>query len=191
MNQRQDGLDILARLERLPFSNWHRKLMVIGFIGILFDATDFATFGGALPSIAKEFGLNPQQAGFLATIGLAGAFVGALFWGSISDYIGRRTAFQATVGIFALFTGLMGVAWNVTFLSFSRFVANFGLGGEVPVTTTIVAEFMPRSERGRATAIMGAGFPAGQITAAFIGLLIIPNFGWRVLFFVGIVPMAL
>src|SRR5580693_731958 len=144
MNQRQDGLDILARLERLPFSNWHRKLMVIGFIGILFDATDFATFGGALPSIAKEFGLNPQQAGFLATVGLAGAFVGALFWGTISDYIGRKTAFQATIVIFAAFTGLTAVCWNAMTMGIARFIANFGLGGEVPVTTTLVAEFMPR-----------------------------------------------
>jgi MFS family permease len=55
----------------------------------------------------------------LATVGLVGAFLGALFWGTISDYIGRRTSFQATVGIFALFTGLVAVSWNVLSLGSS------------------------------------------------------------------------
>ena len=64
-----------------------------------------------------EFGLNQAQAGLLATVGLVGAFLGALFWGTISDYIGRRTSFSATIGIFSLFTGLVAASWNVLSLS--------------------------------------------------------------------------
>ena len=70
----------------------------------------------------------------LATVGLVGAFLGALFWGTISDYIGRRTSFQATVGLFAVFTGLVAMSWNVAVAIVFRFLSNFGLGGEVPVT---------------------------------------------------------
>ena len=90
--------ELVARLERLPFSRWHRNLFILCFVGVMFDAADFALFGGALPLVAKEFGLNQAQSGLLATVGLVGAFLGALFWGTISDYIGRRTSFQATVG---------------------------------------------------------------------------------------------
>jgi MFS transporter, putative metabolite:H+ symporter len=126
--------ELLSRLDRLNFSAWHRNFFIIAFLGVLFDAADFALFGAALPPISREFGLGPAQAGFLATVGLIGAFVGALFWGTISDYIGRRVAFQATVGIFAVFTGLIALSWNVVSLGAFRFVSNFGLGGEVPVT---------------------------------------------------------
>ncbi len=179
---------LLARLERLPFSSWHKKLLAFAFFGTLFDAADFAMFGAALPPIAREFGLGPAQAGLLATTGLFGAFLGALFWGTISDYIGRRTAFQATIGIFAVFTGLAAGAWNVASLVGARFLANFGLGGEVPVACTLVAEYMPSRIRGAATGNMMAAFPVGLVVAAGLSLAIIPHFGWRWLFVVGVLP---
>src|SRR3954465_1056671 len=99
--------ELAARLDRLPFSKWHRNFFAVCFIGVMFDACDFALFGMALPPVAREFGLNPAEAGLLATVGLVGAFLGALFWGTISDYIGRRTAFASPIGIFSLFTGLV------------------------------------------------------------------------------------
>ena len=80
--------------------------------------------------------IHRAQAGLLATVGLVGAFLGALFWGTISDYIGRRTSFAATIGIFSVFTGLVATSWNVLSLSIFRFISNFGLGGEVPVALT-------------------------------------------------------
>jgi MFS transporter, putative metabolite:H+ symporter len=183
--------ELLARLDRLPFSKWHRNFFIIAFLGIMFDAADFAMFGAALPPIAREFGLGPAQAGFLATIGLIGAFVGALFWGTISDYIGRRVAFQATVGIFAVFTGLIAASWNILSLSTFRFLSNFGLGGEVPVTSTLAAEFSPGRLRGRMAGSILAAFPLGLVVAALLSLLIIPNFGWRTLFIVGVIPALL
>src|SRR5919201_1631498 len=182
---------LVGRLERLPFSRWHRNFFVLCFLGIMFDAADFALFGAALPPIAREFGLGPAQAGLLATVGLIGAFLGALFWGTISDYIGRRTSFQATVGIFALFTGLVAASWNVLSLSIFRFLSNFGLGGEVPVTLTLTAEFSPGRIRGRMTGTMMAAFPVGLVVAATLSLAIVPNFGWRALFVVGVVPAVL
>ena len=191
MLAKDKSAELLARLDRLPFSKWHRNFFIIAFLGILFDAADFAMFGAALPPIAREFGLGPAQAGFLATIGLIGAFVGALFWGTISDYIGRRVAFQATVGIFAVFTGLIAASWNILSLSAFRFLSNFGLGGEVPVTSTLGSEFSPGRLRGRMTAGIMAAFPLGLVIAALLSLLIIPNFGWRSLFIVGVIPALL
>ena len=86
-NVQEKSAELAARLDRLPFSKWHRNLFVLCFLGVMFDACDFALFGMALPPVAREFGLNPAQAGLLATVGLVGAFLGALFWGTISDYI--------------------------------------------------------------------------------------------------------
>jgi putative MFS transporter len=157
----------------------------------MFDAADFALFGAALPPIAREFGLGPAQSGLLATVGLIGAFVGALFWGTLSDYVGRRTAFSATIGIFALFTGLVAASWNVASLAVFRFLANFGLGGEVPVTATLGAEFSPGRIRGAMAGNLLTAFPVGLIVAALLSLTILPTFGWRALFAVGIVPALL
>src|SRR5690242_1382221 len=187
----QKSAELVGRLERLPFSRWHRNLFILAFLGVMFDAADFALFGGALPLIAKEFGLDQAQSGLLATVGLVGAFLGALFWGTISDYIGRRTSFQATVGIFAVFTALVAASWTVLSLGIFRFLSNFGLGGEVPVTLTLTAEFSPGRIRGRMTGTMMAGFPVGLVVAAALSLAIVPNFGWRALFIVGIVPAIL
>src|SRR5947199_4771312 len=183
--------ELIARLEQLPFSRWHRSFFILAFFGIMFDAADFALFVAALPPIAREFGLNPAQAGLLATVGLIGAFLGALFWGTLSDYIGRRTSFQATVGLFALFTGLVAASWNVLSLGVFRFLSNFGLGGEVPVTLTLSSEFSPARIRGAMTGNIMAAFPVGLVIAAALSLLIIPNWGWRALFVVGVVPALL
>ena len=183
--------ELIARLEQLPFSRWHRSFFILAFFGIMFDAADFALFGAALPPIAREFGFGPAQSGLLATVGLVGAFLGALFWGTVSDYIGRRTSFQATVGIFALFTGLVAASWNVASLATFRFLSNFGLGGEVPVTSTLASEFSPGRIRGSMTGNIMAAFPVGLIVAAVLSLLIIPTLGWRALFVVGVVPAVL
>ncbi|HEX9070441.1 MAG TPA: MFS transporter, partial [Pseudolabrys sp.] len=178
--------ELLGRLERLPFSRWHRNLFTLCFIGVMFDACDFALFGMALPPVAREFGLNQAQAGLLATVGLVGAFLGALFWGTISDYIGRRTSFAATIGIFSVFTGLVATSWNVLSLSIFRFISNFGLGGEVPVALTLTAEYSPSRIRGRMTGSMMAAFPLGLALAALLAYFIIPTYGWRMVFIIGV-----
>ncbi len=182
---------LVTRLERLPFSRWHRNFFILAFCGIAFDAVDFALFGAALPPVAREFGLGPAQSGLLATGGLIGAFLGALFWGTISDYIGRRTAFQTTVGLFAVFTGLVAASWNVAALAVFRFLSNFGLGGEVPVTLTLASEFSPGRIRGGMAGNIMAAFPVGLVIAAALSLFIIPRWGWRALFVVGVLPAAL
>src|SRR5258705_4979046 len=180
--------ELVGRLERLPFSRWHRNFFVLCFLGVMFDACDFVLFGMALPPVAREFGLNQAQAGLLATVGLVGAFLGALFWGTISDYIGRRTSFAATIGIFSLFTGLVAASWNVLSLAVFRFISNFGLGGEVPVALTLTSEYSPRRIRGRMTGSMMAAFPTGLALAAALAYFIIPTYGWRTVFVVGVAP---
>src|ERR1700716_1500312 len=187
----ENSAELVGRLERLPFSRWHRNFFLLAFLGVMFDAADFALFGAALPPIAKEFGLGPAQAGLLATVGLVGAFLGALFWGTISDYIGRRTAFAATIGIFSLFTGLVAASWNVLSLAVFRFISNFGLGGEVPVALTLTSEYSPSRIRGRMTGSMMAAFPTGLALAALVSLWLIPAYGWRAIFIAGMIPAVL
>src|SRR5262249_28373904 len=191
MTTTDKSAELVARLERLPFSRWHRNLFILCFIGVMFDAADFALCGMARPPVAREFGLNQAQAGLLATVGLVGAFLGALFWGTISDYIGRRTSFAATIGIFSVFTGLVGASWNVLSLSVFRFISNFGLGGEVPVAATLVSEYSPGPIRGRMSGGVLGAFPAGLPLPALVACFVMPVYGWRAVFVVGVVPAVL
>src|SRR5215470_2551373 len=94
----EKSAELVARLERLPFSRWHRNLFTLCFLGVMFDACDFALFGMALPPVAREFGLNQAQAGLLATVGLVGAFLGAWSWGRFSVSLARRQSSWATFG---------------------------------------------------------------------------------------------
>jgi MFS transporter, putative metabolite:H+ symporter len=183
--------EFVARLEALPFSRPHLNIAMIAAFGVLFDATDFALFGSALPLISKEFGLGLTQAGLLATLGLLGAFFGAIFWGTISDYIGRKRAYLITIVVFAAFTGLTALSWDLISLGVFRFIANFGLGGLIPVSNTIVSEFMPSGVRGRVTSWASSTFPVGLAFAAGLSMLFLPQFGWRVLFAIGMTPIVL
>jgi putative MFS transporter len=187
----QKSTELVGRLERLPFSRWHRNLFILCFLGVMFDACDFALFGMALPPVAREFGLNQAQSGLLATVGLVGAFLGALFWGTISDYIGRRTSFATTIGIFSLFTGLVAASWSMLSLAVFRFISNFGLGGTVPVALTISSEFSPGRLRGRMAGGMAVGFPTGLALAAAISYFVMPVYGWRTVFIIGVAPALL
>ena len=90
-----------------------------------------------------------------------------------------------------MFTGLVAVSWNVLSLGLFRFLSNFGLGGEVPVTLTLSSEFSPGRIRGSMAGNIMAAFPVGLVIAAALSLLIIPHWGWRALFVVGVVPAVL
>ena len=90
----QKSAELAARLDRLPFSKWHRNLFVLCFLGVMFDACDFALFGMALPPVAREFGLNPAQAGLLAAY-VSGAVIGS---GRVTSGSGNATIGQIDVG---------------------------------------------------------------------------------------------
>ena len=189
--QQEKSAELVGRLERLPFSHWHRNFFLLAFLGVMFDAGDFALFGAALPPIAREFGLKPAQAGLLATVGLVGAFLGALFWGTISDYIGRRTSFRRRSASSRCSPASSAASWNVLSLGVFRFLSNFGLGGEVPVTLTLASEFSPGRIRGRMAGTMMAAFPVGLVLAALLSLADSRTTAGARMFIVGVVPAVL
>lgn len=97
-----------------------------------------------LPVLQKEWQLTKDQMGQLASAGLVGMFFGAILVGTLADRHGRKTLFQATLAILSVATGLCGAAWSFASLIFLRFLVGLGLGGELPVASTLVSEFSPR-----------------------------------------------
>jgi MFS transporter, putative metabolite:H+ symporter len=183
-------MTISERLDQLPLSKVHWKIVFVCGLGWLFDAMDAGIIAFVLAVLIKQWNLTSGQVGWIASVGLVGMFAGALMSGALADRIGRRYLFQATLLIFSIATGLCGLAWGYVSLLVLRFLVGFGLGGELPVASTLVAEFSPAQHRGRLLVILESFWAFGWAAAAIIAFLIIPRFeqGWNIAFFIGFLP---
>ncbi|SMD01063.1 MFS transporter [Sporomusa malonica] len=179
---------IISRLEQIPVNRFHYKLLLLTGFGWLFDAMDTGIIAFVLPVLAKEWGLSATQIGFIGSIGLLGMAVGAVLAGSAADKFGRKAVFAVTLMIYSIATGLCGLAWNYESLLVFRFLVGFGLGGELPVAVTLMAEYSPPASRGRFIVLLESFWAFGWLAAALISYLVIPRFGWQMAFFIGALP---
>jgi putative MFS transporter len=115
-------------------------------------------------------------------------FLGAAISGIVADYWGRKKVFQVTLLVFALTTLLCAFAWNVTSMIVFRFLVGVGLGGELPVVSSLLSEFIPGKHRGRFIVLLESFWAFGWLLAALVAFLLIPVYGWRIAFVVGAIP---
>jgi putative MFS transporter len=181
-------MDIVARLERIPVSSFHYKLLIITGLGWMFDAMDTGIIAFVLPALAKTWQLSQAQMGFIGSMGLIGMALGAVLAGTVADKIGRKKMFAATLVVYSIATGLCGLAWSYESLLVFRFLVGFGLGGQLPVAVTLVTEYSPPGERGRFIVLLESFWGVGWLAAALIAYLLIPHFGWQIGFFIGAAP---
>lgn len=183
-------MTIAERLDSLPLSKVHWKIVMVCGLGWLFDAMDAGIISFVLAVLLKKWSLSPGQIGWIGSAGLIGMFVGALLSGAVADRIGRKYLFQATLLLFSIATGLCGLAVGFASMVVLRFLVGFGLGGELPVASTLVTEFAPAKHRGRLLVVLESFWAFGWTAAAVISFLIIPNFenGWKIAFFIGFLP---
>ena len=179
---------ILKRLENLPVGAFHYKLLVVTGLGWLFDSMDTGLISFVLPILAREWGLTPEQVGWIGSVGLIGMALGAVLAGTIADKFGRKNVFAATVILYSVSTGLCAVAWNYESLLAFRFLVGFGLGGELPVAATLMSEYAPSALRGRFIVLLESFWGVGWLVAALISYLLIPKFGWHIAFIIGALP---
>ncbi|MCQ4085269.1 MFS transporter [Saccharibacillus sp. JS10] len=167
-----------------------RSLLTSVGMSWLFDAMDVALISFVAAALAVEWSLGPQQLGLLAAINSVGMAVGAACAGIMADRFGRKSVLLWTLLIFSLASGLSAVATGFIMLCILRFVSGFGLGGELPVASTLVSESVPANERGRTVVLLESFWAGGWIVAALIAYFIIPNFdnGWRIAFALGALP---
>jgi putative MFS transporter len=173
------AVPVQEAIDQIGFGRFQRRLLGVCGVTWAADAAEVLLLGFALPSIIAEFGISAAQGGLIATATFAGMLVGAWFWGTISDYIGRRTGFQLTVLIFAVFGVLSALAPSWEWLAALRFITGFGLGGALPLDFSLYAEFLPRENRGRNLVLLESFWAVGTIIAAGLAWLLVPNFGWR------------
>jgi len=163
-------------------NQWYALLA--GKIGWMLDAFDVMLYVFCLKSIMEQWHLNPATAGFMVTVTLFASSFGGILFGAMADRFGRKNALMATVLIFSICSGLSGLAQNLVQLAIARTILGLGMGGEWASGALLVSETWPAKHRGKAIGLMQGGWALGYIAAA----IILPRFGWRVMFFLGIVP---
>ncbi|HVP68367.1 MAG TPA: MFS transporter [Anaeromyxobacteraceae bacterium] len=159
-----------------------------GQAGWALDAFDVMLYAFVLTTIMKEWNSSPAAAGFMVSVTLFASSAGGILFGAIADRIGRKKALMITVLVFSVCSGLSGLAQNLTQLAIARTILGLGMGGEWASGALLVSETWPPQHRGKAIGIMQSGWAIGYILAAITAAVVLPRFGWRAVFFVGVVP---
>ncbi len=175
-------------IDEIGYGRFQRKLMLICGVGWAADAMEVLLISFALPAIIKEWSLAPGQAGLLGTAIFLGMLAGAWFWGTLSDYVGRKIGFQLTVLIDSVFGFLSALSPSYAWLLAFRTLTGFGVGGTLPVDYSIFAEYLPRQKRGRYLVYLESFWAVGTIVAAGLAWLVVPRLGWRALLALSAVP---
>lgn len=174
---------IAARLERLPLSGFHRKLLLIGGLGYMFDGLDSSSLAFLLPVVSKLWHLTSAQTGLVASSTYIGYFFGAFLSGVLADVIGRRRIMMSALAIYccASLASATATDWHTFFAL--RVVAGFGSGAETVVIAPFLAEFVPRRYRGIFCGALVGFMSFGYLGSSILGFTVVRNFadGWRYL----------
>ncbi|HWE73619.1 MAG TPA: MFS transporter [Stellaceae bacterium] len=184
--------DVIARLERLPFSRLHLRLAAILSIGTFFDAFDAICIAVALTVIFTTLHIGFFSAGLVFGSAYAGQFAGAWGFGFLSERYGRKNAFIWALLLYGILSMATALAWNLESLVTIRVVQGLGLGGEIPAAAVLINEMLRSQKRGKISMIYQTVFQWGALLTPIIGLLFFNLFGqelgWRLMFVFGGIP---
>ncbi|OCG08969.1 MFS transporter [Gilliamella sp. wkB178] len=157
------------------------KLLLVAGTGWLFDAMDVGLLSFILAALKQDWGLSPAQLGWIGSVNSVGMAVGAFVFGIYADKKGRKSAFLFTLLMFSIASGLSAFAWGLSSLLILRFFIGMGLGGELPVASTLVSESVAPQVRGRIVVLLESFWAVGWVLAALIAYFLIPlpTVGWR------------
>ena len=156
-----------------------------------FDAYTVLAIAYAMPVLAREWNFTPGQIGAILSAGYLGQFFGALFFGWLAERIGRLNVLLITVVVFTSMDLACLFAWDATSMMAFRFVQGIGTGGEVPVASAYMNEFVSAKRRGRFFLLYEVLFLFGLLSAGLIGYFLVPIYGWQAMFIVGLAPAIL
>lgn len=183
-------VDVHHVVDHAKFNRFHWMVMCLCALVLIFDGYDLFIFGVVLPAIMKEWSLSPLQAGALGSYALFGMMAGAMFFGPLADKIGRKKGIAICFALFSCATIVNGFARTPTEFGIFRFIAGLGCGGLMPNAVALMNEYAPKRLRSTLVAVMFSGYSLGGMLAAGVGIYMLPELGWRWMFFVAAVPLV-
>lgn len=164
------------------------KSLVAAGLGWAMDAFDVMIYSLAIVSIMKEFSFNTAVGGMLASLTLLSSAFGGMMFGVIADKFGRTRALMGSILLYSIFTAACGFAQTLQQLILFRILLGLGMGGEWASGAALITESWPAKHRAKAMGLVQSSWTIGYAFAALASMIIIPQFGWRALFLVGIFP---
>lgn len=165
-----------------------RRALAAGMFGWMLDAFDVMLFALVLPAIRADLGLTSAQGGYLGSVMLVAAAGGGVAFGRIADRFGRTRALMLSVVLYSVFTFLCGFAHTLAQFTVFRIFLGIGMGGVWSSGAALVSEWWPAEHRGKALGIMQSGWAIGYAAAVLVNGFVQPRYGWRAVFFIGILP---
>lgn len=167
------------------------KAFTASWLGYAMDGFDFGLVALVLTEIADRFGLSTATAATLVSAAFVSRWFGGLVLGAIGDRFGRRTAMVLSIVLYSVGTLGCGLAVGYWTLFAARLVVGLGMAGEYSATSTYVIESWPRRWRNRASGFVLSGYPLGGLVASQLYQFVVPHWGWRAMFFLGVIPILI
>lgn len=161
----------------------HTRLIIGIGIAWLFDAMDVGMLSFVIAALHKEWQLSTVEMGWIGSVSSIGMAVGAILFGMMADRFGRKAILILTLLVFSIGSGISAFATGYGIFLVLRFIIGAGLGGELPVASTLVSESVPVEKRGRSVVLLESFWAAGWLLAAIISYFVMPIWGWRVAIF--------
>jgi len=165
-----------------------RQTLIAGGLGWLLDAMDVMLFSLIVGYLLREFSMDTRTAGFLNSLTLIASAVGGFLFGFIADRIGRTRALMLSILVYSLSSAACAFTHTVPQLAFCRFILGLGMGGEWTTAAALIAETWRPEHRGKALGFMQSAYAIGEAIAAFVVAMVLPHYGWRAVFLVGVLP---
>ncbi len=185
--------DIPARMDRLPWSRWHWLVVLALGITWILDGLE-VTIVGAVASVLTTkaaLNINAQEVGLAAAIYILGAVSGSLFFGYLTDRLGRKKLFMITLGVYLVATGATAISWSFWSFALFRFFTGTGIGGEYAAINSAIDELIPARVRGWTDLAINGSYWIGTIFGSIASIfllnpkLIADTLGWRLCFAIG------
>ena len=180
--------ELIARIESVPFSRWHLRARVIMGSATFFDAFDALSLAFVLPVLVRQWEISSSQIGWLISVGYLGQFAGALLFGGLAERYGRVRSAAGATALMSVMTLVCAATGSFPALLAARLVQGIGVGGEMPVAAVYINELSRAHGRGRYFLLYEMIFPIGLMATGQIGALVVPTFGWQVMFLIGGIP---
>lgn len=168
-----------------------RRSLIAGSFGWMLDAMDVMLYSLVLTYLIREFSMDTRTAGFLNSLTLVASAIGGLLFGVVADRIGRTRSLMISILVYSLASAACAFSHSIPQLATFRFVLGLGMGGEWTAAAALIAETWRPEHRGKALGLMQSAYAIGEAIAALVVRLVLPNFGWRAVFLVGVLPALL